>query len=62
MLKKIMLAAAMLVVLTASQCERDPNTASRNISQATGMFEAQRRIGFLNGITGGILNQAARTH
>ncbi len=51
MLKKIMLGVALLVMLTASQCESDANTASRNISTAADAFEVQRRVVFLNGIT-----------
>ena len=33
-------------------CERDAQTASRNLSKAGDMFEIQRRIVFYNGITG----------
>ncbi len=51
MLKKIFAAAAMLVMLTAASCEKDADTASRNLSTAADMFEVQRRIVFVNGIT-----------
>lgn len=51
MIQKILMGAAVLVMLTASQCDSDADTASRNISKAADMFEVQRRVVFLNGIT-----------
>ena len=47
---KILTAALLLTSLSA--CERDAQTASRNLSKAGDMFEIQRRIVFYNGITG----------
>lgn len=40
------------VLLGVGGCERDAQTASRNLSKAGDMFEIQRRIVFYNGITG----------
>jgi len=52
-LKKVMsLAVALTVLLAVAGCERDAQTASRNLSKAGDMFEIQRRIVFYNGING----------
>ena len=52
-MKRLMLVTtlAALVALFAG-CERDAQTASRNLSKAADMFEIQRRVVFVNGITG----------
>ena len=50
-LNTMLFALVALPLLTASACERDAQTASRNLSVAADMFEIQRRIVFLNGIT-----------
>lgn len=47
----ILFAVVALPLLTAAACERDAQVASRNLSVAADMFEIQRRIVFLNGIT-----------
>jgi hypothetical protein len=54
-LKKALAGAAILVMLTAAQCQTDADTASRNISKAADMFEVQRRVVFLNGITDSVI-------
>jgi hypothetical protein len=46
------LIAFLVVALSIVGCERDAQTASRNLSKAGDMFEIQRRIVFYNGITG----------
>ena len=55
MVQKILMGVAALVMLTASQCASDADTASRNISTAADAFEVQRRVVFLNGITDSII-------
>ena len=54
-MKKVLAGAAILVLLTASQCDSDANVASRNISTAADAFEVQRRVVFLNGITDSVI-------
>jgi len=46
----IILTVALTILVTG--CERDAQTASRNLSKAGDMFEIQRRIVFYNGING----------
>jgi hypothetical protein len=41
-----------VIVLTATGCQRDAQVASMNLSKAADMFEIQRRVVFVNGITG----------
>jgi hypothetical protein len=48
-MKRLILAALAIATLTA--CDRDAQVASRNISQASDMFEISRRVVFFNGIT-----------
>jgi hypothetical protein len=50
MLKRILLATALAVGLTA--CTSDADVASRNVSKAADNFEVNRRVVFYNGITG----------
>lgn len=51
-LKSILFAlGALTLLLTVSACGRDAQIASYNLSVAADMFEIQRRIVFLNGIT-----------
>ena len=52
MMKKILTAAALLVMLTASSCQDDADVASYNMSKAADNFEILRRVVFVNGITG----------
>ena len=54
-LKTLLFAVMAVTLLTASECSTDADTASRNISKAADMFEVQRRVVFLNGITDSIL-------
>jgi hypothetical protein len=42
---------AVLAIAGLSACQRDAEVASRNISQASDMFEINRRVVFFNGIT-----------
>jgi hypothetical protein len=52
MTKKLWLIAALLTTtLFAVSCQRDAQVASRNLSKAADMFEVQRRVVFVNGIT-----------
>lgn len=52
-LNRIALTASMLITLLAvSGCNRDAQTASRNLSIAADMFEIDRRVVFYNGING----------
>ena len=51
-MKKLLLMAALVMPLAASQCQPDADVASRNLSVAADMFEIQRRVVFYNGITG----------
>ncbi len=51
MMTKIFAGATMLILLTAASCEGDATIASRNLSKAADMFEIERRVVFLNGIT-----------
>lgn len=55
MIQRILMGAAVLVLLTAGQCNSDANTVSKNISTAADMFEVQRRVVFLNGITDSVI-------
>ena len=52
MIKKTVLAVALLVSLTLTGCVGDAHVASRNLSKAADNFEVPRRIVFYNGITG----------
>lgn len=45
-------AAALVTLLTASQCQDDAQVASYNASKAADNFEIVRRVVFVNGITG----------
>ncbi len=54
-LQRVLMGVAVLVMLTAAKCDSDAAVASRNLSLAADMFEIERRIVFLNGITGGYL-------
>ena len=52
-MKKLMtIATVALLALMAIGCRPDAQVASQNISKAADMFEIQRRIVFVNGITG----------
>jgi len=42
---------ALFAAVAIVGCERDAQTASRNLSKAADMFEVQRRVVFVNGIT-----------
>jgi hypothetical protein len=48
-MKRLVLTVLAAAALTA--CDRDAQVASRNISQASDMFEISRRVVFFNGIT-----------
>ena len=50
-MKKLIFLVTMLVILTSCG-GTDANVASRNLSTAADMFEIDRRVVFLNGITG----------
>ena len=50
-MRKLLMASACLVLLTASQCDDDARVASENLSKAADMFEIDRRVVFYNGIT-----------
>jgi len=52
MKKLITIAAAALMLAVITGCQPDARVASKNISKAADMFEIQRRIVFVNGITG----------
>lgn len=45
------LVTTIVSVLALAACDRDAQVASRNISQASDMFEISRRVVFFNGIT-----------
>ncbi len=49
-MKKMIFALLALPMLLAA-CENDATIASRNLSKAADMFEIERRVVFLNGIT-----------
>jgi len=52
MLKKLMIGVSTLIaMIVMSGCSTDATVASHNISKAAEMFEIDRRIVFLNGIT-----------
>lgn len=53
-MRKILLSgmAAISLAFGLSACERPADVASRNLSQAADNFEINRRITFINGITG----------
>lgn len=53
--KKIIAAAALAGALALGGCSTDATVASQNLSKAAEQFEVQRRIVFVNGITGGYL-------
>ncbi len=48
---KMLLIASLPLFLGGASCEGDAQIASRNLSKAADMFEIERRIVFLNGIT-----------
>jgi hypothetical protein len=51
-MRKIKLFALLLALpLFLAACENDATVASRNLSKAADMFEIERRVVFLNGIT-----------
>ena len=50
-LGKLALAGGLIMVLSASECSNDADTASRNLSVAADNFEVMRRVVFYNGIT-----------
>jgi len=50
-MNKLTIAIAALAALTLTACQDDATIASRNISKAADMFEIERRVVFLNGIT-----------
>lgn len=50
-MKKLTILVALAAVATLTACQRDAQVASRNISQASDMFEISRRVVFFNGIT-----------
>lgn len=50
-MNKIHALIATLLFLAVAACD-DASVASRNLSQAAGMFEINRRVVFYNGITG----------
>ena len=50
-MKKLTIIAALVAAATLTACQRDAQVASRNISQASDMFEISRRVVFFNGIT-----------
>lgn len=52
-MKRLIIVAALATLVAG--CERDAQTASRNLSKAADMFEVQRRVVFVNGITGDYL-------
>jgi hypothetical protein len=47
--------AILIAAVTSTACDRDAQVASRNLSKAADMFEIQRRVVFVNGITGDYL-------
>jgi len=52
-MKKLLIATTViLAALMAIGCRPDAQVASQNLSKAADMFEIQRRIVFVNGITG----------
>ncbi|MDJ0512774.1 MAG: hypothetical protein QNJ62_04955 [Methyloceanibacter sp.] len=50
---RYLIALPLVIVLAA--CDDDASVASRNLSKAADMFEIDRRVVFVNGITGGYL-------
>ena len=50
-MKKLTIIAALAAAATLTACYQDAQVASRNISQASDMFEISRRVVFFNGIT-----------
>jgi hypothetical protein len=50
-MKKLVMILALFSIIFVTACDRDAQVASRNISQASDMFEISRRIVFFNGIT-----------
>jgi len=51
-MKKLLLAACALSVISITGCSTDASVASHNLSKSAEMFELNRRIVFYNGITG----------
>lgn len=51
-MKKLTALLSIAISFSIIGCQRDAQTASRNLSKAGDMFEIQRRIVFYNGITG----------
>ena len=54
-MKKLLTLVIVLVIISITGCNRDAQTASRNLSKAADMFEIDRRVVFYNGITGGYM-------
>lgn len=52
MMKKVILALAIVSAFGVAACEKDADIASRNLSTAADMFQINRRVVFYNGITG----------
>ena len=51
-MKKVTLFAALASLGALAACSDDATIASRNLSKAADMFEIERRVVFINGITG----------
>lgn len=51
MSRKLLLAFMVLGLLALGACRPDAQVASHNLSKAADMFEIQRRVVFMNGIT-----------
>lgn len=54
-MRKLLILVIVLAVVSITGCNRDAQTASRNLSRAADMFEVDRRVVFYNGITGGYM-------
>jgi hypothetical protein len=52
MFKRIAASLSILGLLILGACSDDATVASRNLSKAADMFEIERRVVFINGITG----------
>jgi len=50
-MKKIIIGLIILSLIGLTSCQRDAQTASRNLSKAADMFEIDRRVVFYNWIT-----------
>jgi len=47
-MKKIIIGLIILSLIGLTSCQRDAQTASRNLSKAADMFEIDRRVVFYN--------------